>query len=172
VIERNLPQSVIREIEKETSEEALIVFLTIYQANLFEPIRVVSDPENFVLDGKEYTGFEFNVNLLSDDDSPPQAKLTIANVDERIGQAILASTSPVNLSIEIIPLSEFNLNTYPRQEKDTPSLRVYRATHLRLTDVTGDLMAIQGTIRSWDYSQEPWPSIKATQSRFPALFWS
>lgn len=171
-VERDLPLSVIREIERQCSEEAYVVFMTIYHDDLHDPIPVVSDPENFVLDGLEYQGFEFKVTLLSDNDDAPQARLSIMNVDERIGQAVLESTSPVNLTIQVIPLSEFNMNTYPRTELDNPSLRAYRATHLRLTDVAGDLMQITGTIKSWDYSQESWPSIKATQSRFPGLYWS
>lgn len=171
-IQRNLPQSVVTEIEKQVSEEAYLVFLTFYHQDLHDPIRVVSDPESFVLEGAEYVGFEFDINLLSDGNSPPQAKLRIANVDERIGQAVLATSSPVNLTLEIIPLSEFDLNTYPRQSINPNPLRVYRASHLRLSDVTGDLIQITGTIKSWDYSQEPWPSLKATQNRFPGLFWS
>lgn len=171
-IQRNVPQSVISEIEKQASEEALLVFLEIYHEDLMEPIRVVSDPENFVLDGVEYVGFDFRINILSDNDSAPQARLTIMNVDERIGQAVQRSTSPVNLNIQILPMSEFNIDVVPRTQLNTPAIRVYRAPHLRLSEVTGDLMQISGKITSWDYSQEPWPALKATESRFPGLFWS
>lgn len=171
-VQRNVPQSVISEIEKQASEEALLIFLSIYHEDLIEPIRVVSDVENFILDGDEYVGFDFKINLLSDSDSAPQARLTIMNVDEQIGRAVQRSTSPVNLSLQILPMSEFDTSVVPRTQLNTPAIRVYRAAHLRLTEVTGDLMQISGKISSWDYSQEPWPALKATESRFPGLFWS
>ena len=172
ITKRDLTQSIISEIEKQVSEEAFLTFLTIYHEDLHEPIRVVSDPENFILDGNEYVGFKFDINLLSDNDSPPKAKLSIANIDEQIGRAVLRSTSPVNLSMEVIPLSEFDMNTYPRTALNVDVIRAYRAPHLRLIDVTGDVMQVSGTIKSWDYSQEPWPALKATENRFPGLFWS
>jgi len=171
-IQRNIPQAVLRELQREDSEEALLVFLTIYNVRLYEPIRVVSDPENFILDGKEYQGFEFNISLLSDDDSAPKANLSIQNTDERISRAILETTEPIYLDLQVIALSEFDMTQYPRTEKSNPSVRTYRAKYLRLTDVTGNSLSMTGTLRSWDYTQETWPALKATEDRFPALFWS
>lgn len=171
-VQRVLPQSVVSEIEKQFSEEAYIAFLTIYADSLYTPIRVVSDPEYFILDGNEYIGFDFNISLLADNDSSPKARLTLMNVNEDISKAVLESTSQINIDIEILPLSEFNLKNFPRTQINTPALRVYRAKHLRLADVEGDLMQISGNIQSWDYSQETWPALKATESRFPGLFWS
>lgn len=171
-ISRIIPQGVNRELDLQESREALIVFLTFHHDNLHEPLRIVSDPENFILDGNEYQAFNFDLNLPSDNDGPPRAKLTIVNIDERIGRAILASTAPIRLDIEVVALSEFNLSEFPRTEKEVPSARVYKASHLRLIEVTGNVVQVTGTIASWDYTQESWPAPRATEDNFPALFWS
>lgn len=171
-VERILPAGVLRELERQDSQEALLVFLSFYSDRLYEPIRVVSDVENFILDGEEYQAFDFDINLMSDNDGPPRAKLTILNVDERIGEAVLASTTPIRMDMQIVAMSEFNLKNTPRTELNNPSPRVYKAQHLRLAEVKGDLLKVTGTIVSWDYTQESWPAIKATQDRYPGLFWS
>ena len=170
-IERDISQVVNRELDKEDSEEILLVFLTIFHQNLYEPIRVVSDPENFILDGNEYQGFEFSISLLSDGDNPPRANLSMQNIDKKIPTSILASTEPIILNIEVIPISEFDEGEFPRIALNDPVKREYRAKYLRLTDVTGNGIQINGTMRSWDYTQESWPALRATEDRFPALFW-
>jgi hypothetical protein len=172
MIERDIPLGVLRELQKPETEEALLVFLTISNTNLQESVRVVSDPENFVLDGKEFQGFSFSITLLSDNDSAPKASLTIQNVDERIGQTLLDTVDPIYLKLEVIPLSEFNMKEYPRTELDSPSVRVYTASYLRLTEITGNVLSISGTLRSWDYTQETWPGMTGTEDRLPGLYWS
>lgn len=169
---RNIPLGVSRELDRQESAEALLVFLTIRSTVLSEPIRVVSDPENFILDGFEYQGFFFDITLLDDTDKMPQAQLTVQNIDTKMSTGILNCTEPVRLDIEVVALSEFDMTQFPRTEIDTPSPRVYAAKHLWLTDVEGTVMQLTGTIRSWDYVQETWPAVRATQTRFPGLYWS
>lgn len=169
--QRLIPQGVRRELERQETAEFLLVFLTLYHVALAEPIRVVCDPENFILDGNEYQGFNFEISLLTDSESMPTARLTIQNVDRKIGDAVLKSVEPVRLDIEVIAGSEFDLTVVPRTELDaTP--RIYTAKYLRLTEVEGNALALTGTIRSWDYMQETWPALRATENRFPGLFWS
>jgi hypothetical protein len=172
-IQRFLPAAVQRELERQETQETLLVFLTIFHRSLFEPIRVVSDAVNYVLDGNTYIGFEFEINLLSDSEGMPRARLTVQNVDKKIGRAIIASVDPVRLNIEVIAASNFDLTAEPRTELDAGNTpRIYTAKYLRLADVEGDELQLTGTIRSWDYMQEQFPAVRATEDRFPALYWS
>lgn len=161
-----------RELDRQESAEFYLVFLTITHRSLTTPIRVVCDPENFVLDGQEFQGFDFEIKLLTDSESAPKAQLSVQNVDRKIGDAIHSISDPARLEFQIIPGSEFDLSVFPRVElSPNSSERLYRAKQLYLTEVEGDALNLTGTIRSWDYTQETWPGIRATQQRFPGLFW-
>lgn len=171
-IEREIPNGVRRELEKPETEDILLVFLTLYVEGTHDIIRVVSDTRNYMKEGYEYLAFDFQINLLSDTDDPPSANLSIPNIDARIGRAILRSVNPIRVDIEVISASEFDLTQNPAVALNDPINKVYVAKRLRLADVTGTLLTISGTLRSWDYTQESWPSLKATQDRFQGLFWT
>jgi hypothetical protein len=158
-----------REINRQESGEIDLVFLTISHPELDEPIRVVCDPKNFIYGGVEYTGFMFEIELLSDSESVPRARLTVQNVDKTIGETIRTLTNPPRLRFEIVPASYFNLKVSPRVELEPP-VAIYVADELYLTNVDVDAMFVTGTIESWNYSQETWPGIRATQNRCPGLF--
>ena len=167
--ERILTPAIIREINKEESAEDFPVFLTIYHSTLSFPLRFVSDPKSFVLSGNTYTGFPFGISLLTDSDELPYAQLKIQNVDSRIGETLLSPIAPATLDIECYALSGFNLNVTPRTPIGTPT-RIYRATDLYLTDVSCADIFLTGKIISWDYTQEPYPGLRATKDRMPGLF--
>lgn len=169
---RDIPAGVRREIDRQDSPEIHLVFLTLRHKMLPEPIRVVSDPADFMLDGNLYQGFEFEISLLSDAEEAPRAQLKVQNVDRRIGDAVFNATEPARLDIEVITGSQFDLSVTPRVPLGPSVARSYVAKQLYLTDVEGDVLQLSGTIRSWDYTQETWPALRATQNRFPGLYWS
>lgn len=169
---RTIPDAVRRELDRQESAEVLLVFLTISHNTLDAPIRVVSDPRNFVLDDETYQGFQFEVKLLSDSENAPYAELAIQNVDRRIGQAILDIETPARLHIQIVAGSEFNLDDNPCTEIGGAgsATRVYSAPQLFLTEVECTALQITGRIVSWDYTLELWPGMAATKNRLPGLF--
>lgn len=174
MIEREIPQSVRREIDRQESPEFYLTFLTITHRVLIEPIRVVSDPKSFVLKdaggtARTYNPWSFAIQILSDNEGMPTASLTIQNINRRIGQAIQAADEPARMSIEVIAGSEFDITTDPRVELSTAE-RFYTADHLVLYGVEANAMQLKGSIRTWDYTQEIWPGMYATKDRFPGLF--
>jgi hypothetical protein len=169
-IERPIPAGTRRELDRQESPEFYLVFLTLRHKALADPIRIVSDPCDFVLGGHLFTGFHFEIEMLSDTEEMPVARLSVQNVDRLIGAAVLASVDPVRLDIEVIAGSEFDLTVTPRTEIGEAA-RLLSARHLYLTAVEGDALRLSGTIRSWDYTQETWPALRATQNRFPGLYW-
>lgn len=72
-----------------------------------DPIRVVWDTHDFYFAEDVYIGFPFDLTILSDDENPPTAQLTIQNVDPRIGDTIRALTSPPRLKIQLSLSSNF-----------------------------------------------------------------
>ena len=167
--QRTIPAGVRREIDREESPEQLLVFLTISHEDLLVPIRVVSDPAAFILDGETFTGFTFNINLMSDNESAPFAQLSIQNADRRIGAALQSVQNPASIKLEIIAGSEFDLTVEPRTEIATAA-RTYTADSLNLIGVDADVLTITGRLQTRDYASEQWPGTMATQDRFPGLF--
>ena len=170
MIDRDIPSATREQIEQQETSEIVLVFLTITHPTLREPIRVVSDPENFMLDGHEYIGFMFDITLLNDDDRPPRAKLSVQNVDRIIGQVVLEAFNPARVEIKVIAGDQFDLSVSPRTPIGEPAL-MYHAHQLYLTEVEGNAQTVSGTLRSWDFTQEVWPGMRATETRMPGLYW-
>lgn len=169
---RVIPASVRRELERQESAETALVFLTITQRTLASPIRVVSDPRNFLLDGNEFIGFVFGITILSNDENAPFSQLEIQNVDKRISEALLLINEPPNVKIEVVSGTQFNLEDNPCTEigGSGTAERIYSAPQLSLVDVEVNSLMISGRLVSWDYTQELWPGMLATQNRLPGLF--
>jgi len=169
---RNISLSFRRSAESSFADEVDLCFLTLTHPNLLEPVRVVWDSKDFVYAGNTYTGFPFDITILSDDDAPPKAQLTIQNVDSRIGETVRSLLTPPRLKIELLSSADFDLTVDPRTEIDSSpgATAVYVADRLFLTNVKVDPMVVSGDIIGWDYLQRVWPGVRARQDLFPGLF--
>jgi len=166
---RDISASLRRELEKQESPETILAFLTITHPNLNDPIRVVCDPEDFILNGETYIGFLFEWGILSDSQPTPEARLTVQNVDRVIGDTIRTLVGPPRVKIELIAASEFDLTVSPRTHTGTPSVE-YLADKLYLVDVEADALQVSGRLVTLNYTQQMWPAPVATQARCPGLY--
>lgn len=166
---RTVSASFRREMEREESGQAALYFLTISHPELDDDIRVVSDSKDYSYGGQTYIGFLFDLIILDDKQTFPEARLTVQNVDQKIGQVLRSVVSPPRIDIKIIQMTEFDLTVDPRTPISTPYVE-YSAPELYLVDVDVTALEISGRIVSWNYSQELWPGVRATQSRCPGLF--
>jgi hypothetical protein len=156
-------------LEAPESVDALLAFLTVTHPSLQVPIRVVSDVLDYVLGGATYLGLPFEFGILTDIEGPPQTELRMQNVDQRIGQALLGLNDRAKVTLEIRSSSDFDLSQNPRTEIPGGST-LYRFADFDLIDVTVTASDISGRVMLRDYSQEPWPGQRCTQSRMPGLF--
>jgi len=159
-----------REMDRPRRYDWPVAFLTISHAELDTPIRIVADPEDFQKDGYTFTGFPFSINLLTDTDKVPEARITLPNVDKKIGTLVRGITGPVNLHLELVALSEFDLTVFPRTPLSSPVTVEYSAPHLYLTDVEGDAGQISGLIIGYNLSREAVPGYRCTQELTPGLW--
>jgi uncharacterized protein DUF1833 len=166
---RNISLSFRRTAEAQFNDEVDLCFLTISHPTLLQPVRVVWDTKYFVFGGNTFIGFPFDITLLSDDETPPTARLSIQNVDPRIGDTIRLLQSPPRLKIELLSSADFDLTVDPRTEVGSATV-VYSADKLFLINVSVDVMVITGNIVGWDYLQRVWPGPRAMQTIFPGLF--
>jgi hypothetical protein len=166
---RNVTASFRRAAEASFNDEVDLVFLTISHPTLGTPIRVVWDTVDFIFGGNTFLGFPFDIELLSDDEQPPTARLQIQNVSPRIGDTVRALMTPPSLKIELLSSADFNLTVTPRTPIGSPTV-IYSADKLFLINVSVDIMMITGQIVGWDFQQRVWPAERATKANFPGLF--
>jgi hypothetical protein len=166
---RPIDAAVKASLEAPESPDALLAFLTVTHPSLSAPIRVVSDVMDYVVNGQTHVGLPFEFGLLTDIEGPPQTELRMQNVDLRIGRALLGLNDRANVTLEIRSSADFDLSENPRTEIPGGSV-LYRFADFDLIDVTVTASEISGRVMLRDYSQEPWPGQRCTQSRMPGLF--
>lgn len=155
-------------LESSSASDLGIIFATITHPDLESALTVNSDIADYILGGVTFLGTAFSAALLTDDDQPPKATVSIQNVDRAIGEAVqLLSTSP-KIKLEIYARSDFD-NSTPRNPVGTPSVQ-YSASGLFLTNITCDALGFTADLTTYDIASEPWPAIRSTVDRLPALF--
>lgn len=173
---RALSAGFAEDLAAETSGDIHLFFLTISHPALGDPIRVVSDVVDYIRDGQRWTGCPFSLDLPTDDERAPRAKIGLQNVDRRIGAALLdpaLGTSP-ELMIELLSSADFAEpalidGIMTRAEAVTPSVE-YAAPALRLRNTSGDVGSISADIGSYDLTGQPWPRIRTTADRCPGVY--
>lgn len=166
---RSLPSDLQASLESGSTPDALLAFLEIDHPGLAEPIRVVSDWADYTWGGLTYTGVIFGFRLLTDTDEPPSARLTVQNVDRRIGKALEGMTERASVALWLLSSADFDLSVNPRVEIGTPA-EIYAFRHFELTDVKANAVELSGKVSLRDFAQEPWPSLRATQELLPGLY--
>lgn len=155
-------------VEASSTAEVYILFATITHPDLSAPIPVNDDIVDYVYKGLLYRGAAFSMSLVTDDDSPPRAQASIQNVDQSIGDAIIALASPPTIKVELLLKSDFT-DDLPRQPIGSPQPE-YVADMLTLRNVKCDVMTMTADLTGLDLSTEPYPSIRSTQERLPGLY--
>lgn len=166
---RTISQSLLRSVQMQESGAAIIPFLTITHDDLAETIRVAGDGVDYLWQTYTWIGFPFDIGLLTDNESPPRAQLTIQNVDRRIGDALRTLPSPARLRLDLVEASEFDQAAVPRVPLGTPVIS-YTANHLFVVNVSVSAAEVTADLVSWDYTQDTFPARRATQDRYGALF--
>lgn len=168
-MERDIDADVQAGLQAPESADALLAFLTITHPALPEPIRAVADVLAYQIDGVTFVGVPFDVTLLSDSETAPVTELRVQNVDGRIGRALLALPDRAQVALEIRSSADFDLSQNPRVPVPGGSV-IYAFAGFDLVDVTVTADELTGRVMLRDTSQEPWPGLRCTQSRCPALF--
>lgn len=138
------------------SDEVAVTLLTISGAG-FTTFRVCDNSSDITSGGNTFTAFPFTIELPGDSDTAPLATLRIANISKDIGQAIDAATGQITVKIELVLASA----------PDTVE-KSFDGLELRVT--RRDAFTVEGELQSAQFTNEPWPSIRATPGRLPGLF--
>ncbi len=166
---RVIDPDIRRQLESQGSEHVLLAFMVVEHENLLEPIRVVNDVTDFILDGETYQGILFGFKLLPDGDEVPTTDIVIPNVDRRIGRVLRPLGGRAKVSLSVYSSADFDLTLFPREPIGTPSL-IYSFNRFDLVEVDHNEVQVTGKLMLRDPTQEQWPGISATRSRLPGLW--
>lgn len=167
---RIIPLVTARALERASSDDALILLATIAHPFIDGPIRLANDLADWAVDGVVWRSSAFSLDLLGDGDAPPTARFAFPAVDRAALTRLAGVEEPARVDFQVWSAAAFDLSAEPRTA--TPGATpVYAARRLALADVTVDAATCSGTLRSWDYRQEAWPNLRATQARAPGA-WS
>ncbi|HEX5232245.1 MAG TPA: DUF1833 family protein [Bradyrhizobium sp.] len=155
-------------LEAAFSSEVLVWFATITHNDLDTPVTVNSDVVDYVYNGVTYIGCAFAFTFLADDDQLPKGQVTIENVDQAIGNMLIALPDSPVLHLQLMVRSDFDTSV-PRQPIGTPTVEI-DAPLLKLRNVQGDVLQITADVYGYDLTTEPWPSTRSTRSRLPGLY--
>lgn len=138
--------------------EVWLVLLTIDQADLSEPIRVVNNHVDITSGGDLYSGFPFNVQLPSSaEDGPPSGRLVIDNVSLDITQAVRLMTTPATVEIKVVAASD-------------PDTVEATWPDFILSNVKWNTMQVMGDLTLENFVNEPYPAHSFTPGFFPGIF--
>lgn len=171
---RTLSTAFRNSLESPHGDDIPLIFLTVTHPGLAEIIRLANDVVDYVWSGATHVGFSFDVTLMSDIGAAPSARLRLQNVDGIIGRVAQNLLSSPRIKLDVLAASDFAApvlvaGKLTRSEIGT-ALVEYSAPLLRLRNVRADAMAVEAELWSWDLSQEPWPAIRTTKDKTPALY--
>jgi hypothetical protein len=143
--------------QQETSE-GVICLITITHAALSPAVRVCDEGVNVVSRGNTFLTYPFQFQFPSDSpDSPPSARLTIDNVDQKISKAVQLLPSSPDILVELIRLGDL----------DTVELSV---DGFKFSNINVDGMSVQGELTVENFLLEPYPGDLFTPATFPGGF--
>lgn len=167
--ERIIPAPVRTDLERKSAVHAILAFALVEHPALTEPLRVVADTMDYLRDGHLWQGVLFGFTVPTDGEEAPFCRLTVPNVDGRVGRALRQLTAGAQVTLEICSSADFDLSLDPREPLGTVS-PVLPPTKWHLVDVECTPAELTGRLMVRDFSQEPFPNVFATQDRLPALF--
>lgn len=169
-------------LESTARSELMLVFLTITDPAVVDPIRIVCEehkgissanglPINYKLGGNLYAAIPFGFSRLSDDERPARARLSVPAFSNVIGEWLRNMTDPARMRLAIYPLSnwvdEVDVDN-ARVPVGTPEL-IYDADHMFLRTASGDSSTINCEIGGYDFTQEPLGP-RATKALCPDIY--
>ena len=136
--------------------------LTINHSSFNQPYRFASgDPreqESITSNSLVFQVFPFEISTFTDDDREPEVRVSIQNVDDRIGAVILGlSNETLNATVQVILL-------------ETPDTIEYELVNLELVDIEINAIAITGRLIIRGFATEPCPGRRLSNLVSPVFF--
>ena len=140
------------------TEKVFLVLLTIDHDDFASPFRLVNNTEDVTSGGDLYVAFPFKLELPADSDNePPEATLSIDNVDRQIVNLVRSISTSADVTIEII-------------RSDDPDVIEASFSNMKLKDVSYNAQTVSGRLVFERFDFEPYPAGRITPSDFSGVF--
>jgi hypothetical protein len=169
-------------LEASASDDFDLLLVRLGGADLHKPIGICNDSVNYYYDGVIYYGMLAEIALISDGDRPPRSRVRMRNIDGQVGKFLQELPDSPRLTLWVFSDNDWSTELTDtglvddngdairaRYPLATPTIN-YTADWLRLKNVQGDAIAVEADLWSFDPTGEPYPAIRSTQDRLPALF--
>lgn len=154
-----IPTAVRIRMNESSQDVPVFELITITHADLDNPLRYVNNNpnESVISQGNLYVAFPFELILPNRDEDLPRARISVGNVNRRIGEILRQIITPLEVEIKLAYADDL----------DNP-FETYSGFKLRNVEWNG--ITVEGELQDDDLSQEPIPSMRVTQDRFQGLF--
>lgn len=152
-----LPNWAQAELIARESDDPIVALLTIEHPRWGVPQRMVSDINQVVSRGLTFLPSAFELQVVSDDDGPPRASLSLPNASREIGTELQKLDSAPECKIEVIALSH-------------PDEPIYTAARLEIVEINLGAVVVSGDLRGKDFTSEPIGTKRVIPRDFPAFF--
>ncbi len=154
---RSLSIATLEALNAPETDRVFLSLLTITEAQLPDPIRVVNNHETITSRGDDFLPFWFDLDLPSDQgEAISSVRLRIDNVDRQIVEAVrLASGRPVAL-LEVV------LDSDPDQVEASFSMTLHNASY--------DAQTVTAELKVDDVGSLRCPNHIVTPQNYPDLF--
>lgn len=155
---RTLSATLARQVSLPVMDESFVTLLTASHPQFERTLYLCPDPAGLVSRGITFEYFPFEIGLVSDTESLPEASILMSNVDSLIGAALQQIRGEVSLVMEVVLRSDPNVLAIPA------------VNGLKMVNISGDDISVSGTVTRKNHFSEPFPARRATLRRFPGLF--
>jgi hypothetical protein len=145
-----------RAVLRINSDEVVSTLLTI-SGDGFSTFYVCDNSADVVSNGQTFTAYPFEIELPGDREDASLCRLRIANVSREIGQALEAATGQITVKVQLVMAS-------------TPDVIEKEFAGFDLRRSSRDVITVEGELQMAQFTNEPWPKIRATVGRLPGLF--
>ena len=160
----------ISELNRETSAHALLSFVVLSHPLLPGGVlRYVTDVLPFVWRGDQYEPIGgMDLPLADDGESASRLRVSIPNIDRRVGQIITRANSRIKVDQHLLSSADFDLSADPRTEIGTASV-IYSMRNFETLSANYDAVAVDISLILRDFSQARYGRY-ATQLLLPGAF--
>ena len=155
---RTLSLAMLVALFNQQTDDAIIPLLTIEHPGMEDTLRFALNGENITSRGEPYLAFPFDLVVPDDSpDRPPQANLTVSNIDRQMTAFLESSVIPPTVTIEIIMAS-------------APDVVEAAWSGLTLRNVKYNVQSISGSLTYEKMATEGYPRGVFSPSYFPGMF--
>ena len=154
---RAVTTAFLEAVRAQESGEVFLLLVTLDHAVLNPPMRAANNTQAVISRGDTFLAYPFEIELPTDSDRPPRARLRIDNVDREIVTTLRQVAGPVSVTAEVVLASD-------------PDTVEAAFEDMSLMEARYDALVVEGELAYEDVLNEPFPGIDFTPANFPGLF--